>query len=190
MPTFGTPEWESAILNRLRANDEAALRQLMEAYFDTVANVAFRYVRDPDAARDIAQNVFISVWNHRLTPPTPGKLVHYLRRAARNTALNAIDRDAAAARLASTLTSDSAIFHPYEENRGASEVDVEELRQAVQRAMAKLSPRVREVALLHLEQGLQPGEIAQLLGVAPRTVYNQLRKAMHYLAEALGGWPR
>lgn len=190
MSTSGTPEWEVALVARLHDGDETALRELMDAYFQTVADVAFRYLRTTDDARDVAQEVFIRLWERRGALAPTGKLVHYLRRVARNSALDRLDRDAAAMRLERTLTSEYEIVRPHEENRGAMEVDMAELSQAVRRAMEELSPRVREVAGLYLEQGLEPGEIARLLGVAPRTVYNQLRTAMQRLADALGGWPR
>jgi RNA polymerase sigma-70 factor (ECF subfamily) len=190
MPTFGTPEWEAALVARLQADDETALRELMDAYFDTVAEVAFRYVRTTDAARDVAQDLFIRLWERRLLLEPTGQLVHYLRRAARNAALDVLDRDAAAARLAQKLASEYELIRPYNENMGANEVDTDELNQALHRAVEGLSPRVREVVLLHIEQGLEPGEIAQLLGTAPRTVYNQLRKAMQHVTDALSGWQR
>lgn len=190
MPASGTPEWEAALVLRLREGDETALRELMEVYFDTVADVAFHYVRNTDDARDVAQLVFIRVWENRQTLLVTGQLVHYLRRAARNAALDMLARDASAARLAHHVTAEYDVVRPYDENLGASQVDIDELNQAVRRAMATLSPRVREVASLYLEQGLEPGEIAQLLRVAPRTVYNQLRKAMRTLANTLEGWPR
>ncbi|HXC24637.1 MAG TPA: sigma-70 family RNA polymerase sigma factor [Gemmatimonadaceae bacterium] len=188
MPTVGTSEWEASIITRLQASDETALRELMQAYFDNVADVAFRYVRTVDGARDVAQDVFIRLWERRLSLVPSGHIIHYLRRAARNAALDALDRDASANRLAESLQYESDLIRPQAENLGISAVEADELHQAVRDAMRALTPRVREVALLYLEQGLEPGEIAQLLGVAPRTVYNQLRTAMRTVGETMSGW--
>jgi RNA polymerase sigma-70 factor (ECF subfamily) len=183
-----TLAWQSAIVVRLRANDDSALSELMGAYFDAVADVAFHYVRTIDAARDVAQTVFIRVWEHRHSLEVSGNIVHYLRRSARNAALDALDRNAAAARLAATVALDLELFHPHDDNSGLSAVEAHELTEAVRHAVGDLPPRVREVALLYLEQGLEPGEIAQVLGTAPRTVYNQLRRAMQHLTQVLGAW--
>ena len=177
-----------ALVQRLNADDETALAELMRDHFDAVADIAFHYVRSVDAARDIAQTVFIRLWEHRRTLRLTGNVIHYLRRSARNAALDALDRDAAAARLAATVALDCTLVPLRDEGDRMRELEARELTEAVQRATRLLPPRVREVTALYLEQGLEPGEIAHLLGTAPRTVYNQLRRAMRELAAALADW--
>ena len=48
-----------------RADDEGALREIMEAHFDDIAALALQYVRSMDLARDVAQETFIRFWDHR-----------------------------------------------------------------------------------------------------------------------------
>lgn len=162
----------------------------MHAYLGDVVAIAFTYVRREDVAADVAQEVFIRVWERREGLDPAGQLSHYLRRAARNAALNVLARDAAAARLAESLVREFAVEPRAAENAGAAAVEGQELDPRVRDAIAALSPRVREIVLLYIERGMEPGEIATLLSVAPQTVYNQLSRAMKTLALSIRHDPR
>jgi RNA polymerase sigma-70 factor (ECF subfamily) len=182
---FDPPQDVDPLIVRLRADDERALEEAMRAYLTDVAAVAFTYVRNSDTAADVAQDVFIRVWERRHALDPSGRLLHYLRRAARNTALKVLERDAAAARLAAALLREYAVLPHHAGNAGLSAVEAQEFNRQVREALVALPPRVREIVLLSHERAMTPGEIATLLGVAPQTVYNQLGRAMKTLARAL-----
>lgn len=171
----------AALIMRLRANDEQALRTVMEARYDDVVAIAYHYVRTYDLAHDVAQQVFIGLWGRRHTLREDGSLIGYLRRAARNTALKLLAHDASAARLEEALAREYMAVRPHDENLGLSDVEAAEFNARVQSVLSTLSPRVREVALLYHERGLDPIEIATMLDIAPATVYVQLRKATQAL---------
>jgi RNA polymerase sigma-70 factor (ECF subfamily) len=177
-------EHDVSLLERLRLGEEGALRELMTRYAADVMRVAFHYVRDASLAHEVAQDVFVAVWErrHLLDARTP--LVHYLRRAGRNRALNVLRDDAARVKLAEQIgrDTDARIAN---ENEGPHSVHAAEIDATIRRIVTTLTPRVQEVLLLYYERGLEPGEIAATLGVAPRTVYNQLRTALRRLADAL-----
>jgi RNA polymerase sigma-70 factor (ECF subfamily) len=57
---------------------------------------------------------------------------------------------------------------------------------ALERAFAGLAPAYREVALLVGVEGLQPAEVAAILGQRPEAVRQRLARARTQLAAALG----
>jgi len=57
---------------------------------------------------------------------------------------------------------------------------------ALERALAALSPAYREVALLVGGEGMQPTEVAEILGLRADAVRQRLARARSQLAEALG----
>ena len=173
-----------ALIARLRADDETALEALMRLYSTDVARVAYHYVRNEDTTYDIAQEVFVAVWNRRHALDDRTSLVHYLRRAARNRALNALKQHASRAHLSERLA-DDATRPRHAENLGPMAARAAEVDTIVRKIVDTLTPRVREVLLLYYERGLEPREISSLLGIAPRTVYVQLRTALRALAVAL-----
>jgi RNA polymerase sigma-70 factor (ECF subfamily) len=173
---------------RLRQDDERALGAIIDAYYDDIAGLAFHYVRSHDAASDIAQETFIGCWNRRHALRTDVILIHYLRRSARNKALDTLRGDARAAKWEGLATDESLAAAPHADNAGIAATETEQFNAIVDRVAATLSPRVREVLLLYYRRGLEPNEIAEALDVAPSTIYNQLRKAMKVFAESLTNW--
>jgi RNA polymerase sigma-70 factor (ECF subfamily) len=57
---------------------------------------------------------------------------------------------------------------------------------ALERALAQLPESYREVALLVGIEGMQPGEVATILGLKPEAVRQRLSRARALLADLLG----
>jgi RNA polymerase sigma-70 factor (ECF subfamily) len=174
---------DTDLIGRIRHNDESALAEAMDLYADDVIAIAFHSVRNMDVANDVAQDVFIRLWERRHDLAVEN-LAYYLRRAARNAAISVLRQDAVLARTKQAVATEYETVRTHVVNHGMSVVEADELTQRIRTTLATLSPRVQEIALLYHEQAFEPGEIAMLLGVAPQTVYNQLRTAMQALARA------
>jgi RNA polymerase sigma-70 factor (ECF subfamily) len=56
---------DSEICQKLRDNDESALRFLMDRHGALVLRLAMNVLSDRQEAEDVAQEVFLSVWNNR-----------------------------------------------------------------------------------------------------------------------------
>jgi RNA polymerase sigma-70 factor (ECF subfamily) len=56
---------DSEICQKLRHNDESALRFLMDRHGAMVLRLAMNVLSDRQEAEDVAQEVFLSVWNNR-----------------------------------------------------------------------------------------------------------------------------
>jgi len=188
MPALNTTAHDAAWIRRLRADDERALREIMEAYFDDIAELAWQYVRSPDVARDVAQEAFIRCWEHRHQLRADTTLRPYLSRVARNRALDLLREDARAAKLEQQIMAEYATSASQADNEGVARLEADEFRLLIRQVAATLTPRVREILLLYFEQALDPTEIASMLQLAPGTVYAQLRKGLHVYVRALRGW--
>jgi RNA polymerase sigma-70 factor (ECF subfamily) len=190
MTSSNVADRDAQWIARLRDDDEGALRDVMDAHFDDIAALAFRYVHSRDLARDIAQETFIRFWDqrHHLTADTAVR--PYLARVARNRALDILRQDTHAADLEQRIASGYVGAGSYSNNEGMTQVEADEFHMLVRAIADTLTPRVREVLLLYFEEQLEPAEIASVLGVAPKTVYNQLHTALQVYAKALvGRWP-
>jgi RNA polymerase sigma-70 factor (ECF subfamily) len=77
---------------------------------------------------------------------------------------------------------------------GESRVDADEITKAIERVLAMMPPRQREVAALRLRHQLTTAEIAQRLAISPRTVEVHISRATKALREQLpallSGTPR
>jgi RNA polymerase sigma factor (sigma-70 family) len=75
---------ERELLMRMHDGDEQAFTELVTRYLDHATRFAYYLVRSQDAAEDIVQGVFVSIWEHRhmIDPNRPFK--SYLFRSVRN----------------------------------------------------------------------------------------------------------
>jgi RNA polymerase sigma-70 factor (ECF subfamily) len=92
-PAFPAPQMlaDSTLLELVQAGDETAMAQLYDSYSRIVYSVALRVLRDPSAAEDILQEVFLSIWRR----PTGfvvarGSLGGWLAIVARNRSIDVL----------------------------------------------------------------------------------------------------
>src|SRR5438105_1369036 len=64
--------------------------------------------------------------------------------------------------------------------------DRAEARDVVEKAMARLSPKLRAAVVLHYYEGLTREEIAEVLGVPAGTVASRIAKAVAIMRKAMG----
>ena len=66
--------------------DQTAFTRLVESTCVLVSSIALAIVRDPDASRDIAQDVFVSAWHDIRKLREPSSFLPWLRQITRNRA--------------------------------------------------------------------------------------------------------
>jgi RNA polymerase sigma-70 factor (ECF subfamily) len=66
-------------------------------------------------------------------------------------------------------------------------LEVNDLQQDVWAALGKLSPKLRETAVLRYFHGLQYKEIGEILGISPKTAESRMRLAHQKLREIIPG---
>lgn len=171
---------DTELLERMRT-DPGAFAALVRAWWAPLVGYATRMVDNTDAAEDVVQEAFIRFWEKRAdwrSGTVPRVLLYTL---TRNLALNRRKFDAVRerSRSARRYPFPRAIATPVEEVEG------EELRGALTKAIDRLSPRRREVLLLSRVEGLTRSEIAQVTGLSPQSVANCLVSALADLRNAL-----
>lgn len=167
-------------LAAIRGGDRAAFEQLFRAYYGRLADYVVRLVESPDAAEDVVQGMFIALWTRRESLPDVDALPAYLHRAVRNRALNHL-RDQRRSVGSSSTTEDEPGIEPSVE----TELHVADLDTALQRALASLAPRTREVFLLSRQHELTYQQIASTLGISVKTVETLMGRALRALRSAL-----
>lgn len=174
---------ESALVARVREGDSKAFRILVERYMDSVTRFAFYIVHSHDSADDIAQSVFVGMWQYRQTLDPVRPLKPYLFRATRNRALNEKKsnavRNAYAEQVQAEQDSGSIIaFEPSPEGLILS-------TSAVQHALEQLSDRRRLALRLRLEDEMTHNEIAQVLDISYEAAKRLVGRALAELQKIL-----
>jgi len=184
-PSTGPDEADATIVARLRVADERAFRDLWEQYHQGLVRFAHRYVRSHDSAADIVQDVFIALWERHAHIEVRGSLAGYLYGMVRYTAMDFRKHERVMQRHVDVTTAAYASAPVVARNLGLDAVEVETLQQLLRATIATLPPRTREIFLMSREDGLAPGAIASVLGIAPQVVYNQLSRALKALHDAV-----
>lgn len=172
---------ERELIRRLAAGDAAALEGLIRQHRPAVISYAARMLEGSDLAEDIAQETFVRLWERRGSWASADSLRPLLYRIARNLALN--EKRRVRVRVHSTEKASRASVC-----RGPTPMEVVEegeLRTCVEAAINGLPVRRREVFVLARFHDLTFREIAEVMGISPQTVANQMSSALRDLQTAL-----
>lgn len=168
------------LLAGVREGNARALQALVDLYWNPLVSFASGILRCEDAAEDVAQRAFIRFWERRdaWRPGSDPKLILYT--VARNLALNQLESDRARVRRRSApLVPRPSISTP------AQLLEEAEMVRALESAIELLSPRRREALVLARFHHMTHAEIAQVMGLAQRTVTNHITAALAELETAL-----
>lgn len=167
------------ILTRIRDGDTEALAVLYRTLFPSLWRLAMLRAGSTALAEEMVHDVFLALWLRREHLPMDVDIHVYLAVAVRNRA-----RDWHAHARVVRGTEDAvthALLDPPAINQGSAPPDVltesHEFVAAYHRALAALSDREREAALLRWEEGLSFEQIAVVLGLSKNGVRKILLRA-------------
>lgn len=168
-------------VRQVRQGSEEAFERIFRTHYPGLCAFAAGYVCRMDVARDIVQEVFLKIWERRKCWRVRTSLKAYLYGSVRNRALNHVQ---------SAWTTRTTVMEPHstslsEPRSPEDELHYKELADAVRRAVRRLPERRRTAFVLHRQQGLSYGEIADVMGISPRTVEGHISKALKHLRESL-----
>jgi RNA polymerase sigma-70 factor (ECF subfamily) len=173
---------DAELILRMRLGEESALEALYRRYGGLVYTLALRIVGDPELAREVLQDTFLSSWDGRETYDTArGRVPWWLMGIARHRAIDLLRSRSHQARLREQAPLGRAASEP-------ATADTEEvllLRRTVTAALQSLSAVQREAVELAYYAGLTQTEIARQLEEPLGTVKSRTRDAMEHLRHAL-----
>lgn len=165
---------ERELVDRCRRGEEGAFQELVDRYKDLVFALIARTMQDRSRAEDLAQEVFLRV--HRGLPYFRGeaRLSTWIYRIVANACYQAQDHSGGTVGLddrpASQLPSSAdRQFRDFE------------LRDRIEKAIARLPVNYRLLIAAHYLQGVQYDELAEALGLPLGTVKTQLFRAKRQL---------
>lgn len=180
---------DAECMTRLANGDDLALNDLMDRWGGRVAAFLFRMTGDRNVATDLAQDVFVRLYQSRRGYRPSGKFSSYLFAIASNLARNhlrwkarhpAVSLDATDGETGVSVVEavDSALT-PDE-----AAVGVEKAR-AIQQAFLCLPADLREAMTLFLHEDMSHAEIAKLLGCSKKAVETRVYRARQLLRARL-----
>lgn len=173
----------NARLTLLRQADPAAfIEQLFKTFYAPLGAVVYRVVPDRAVVEDILQDVFLRLWQGMEALPAIDSYRAYLNRMALNAALRHQQR--ALRQVAwDEAPPDTAPVAP----DALDALHAAEAASAVAAALQQLPPQCRLVFELSRYEEMSYQQIAEALEISPKTVENQMGKALRILRRELAG---
>lgn len=173
----------SSLAAAARAGDRESFRLLVEGLSRSLLALAYRYVRDWDAAADLTQETWVRVHGHLDRYDASRPFVAWVGAILRHRCLDHLRRlarrpeDAVGPEALDRLAPAAAAPDP------DAGIEAERLDRRLRLALPALTPRQRLVfALVDLE-GRERDEVARRLGISPATV----RTTLHFARRRLAG---
>ncbi|NLR58376.1 RNA polymerase sigma-70 factor [Chitinophaga polysaccharea] len=160
-------------------DDQQSFRQLFNHFYTGLVRFAMDLTISREAAEELVADVFIQLWKNRKQTDPILYFKTYLYTAVRNRCYNH-HRDQQKYQWLQ-LEEDDAL--PFDEVH--PQLEWKEMQQWLDRAVENLSPQGRTIFRLVREEGFKYKEVADILGISPRTVETQLVRATGRLRQAL-----
>lgn len=168
-------ENDIALFLQIKSGNRLALNTLFLSYYEPLCDFASRYSISSADAEEIVADVFIRLWKNAAFIEIRLSVRAYLFTSVRYGVL-------AVKKAQSPFISVDLIADVEED---VTEDHVPERMGAVYQAVDQLPPRCKEVFVMCRLDGLKQAEAAVILGIAEKTVENQLVKAMNLLRARL-----
>lgn len=182
-------DWE---LMRLTAGgDMVAFKKLVERHQRAVVNLGYRFLGSREEAEDVAQEVFLRVYNSAKKYKPEALFTTWLFRIATNACLNQL-RGRKRFRVVSLEAPSEGSQKEPVLNLQASDttqpdihLQQKELKSAIMEAVGSLPPNQRMAVILKRFEGLSYQEIAEVLKVSVSAVESLLFRAKQTLKQRL-----
>lgn len=170
---------EKDLLARLKNADEEAFTQIFEMYVKKVYQFVLSYNKEKTEAEDITQNVFIKIWEKKLSINIDKSFEGFIFTIAYRLVIDYFRKN-------------SVHFHRttiigLAEESIASQVNSDDLlkrhnlESLYEKALQSLTAKRKEIFLLSRHNGLSNKQIAEQLGISIKTVENQMTAALSSL---------
>jgi RNA polymerase sigma-70 factor (ECF subfamily) len=183
------------LMARIAKGDGDAFEILVDRHQASVLNLIYRFIGDRTQAKDLAQEVFIKVWQAAKTYRPEAKFTTWIYRIATNVCFNEL-KSARHKKWFSFHQSDDHRGNTFEETLSDSAPSVEDLLLEKERsrqisdALQSLPDNQRMALVLKRYDDLSYAEIAQIIGCSVSAVESLLVRAKRTLQKKLKNYER
>lgn len=172
---------DTDLMEKLSNDDQQAFSEIYSRNWEYMYKSAYAILKDSNASKDIVQDIFIWLWEHRsiikiqtlkpyLKTAVKFKVSNYIRSG--NIRQNFFDQMAEFSSSLSTPSDEELL-------------ELKQLKEIIQQAIGNLPSKCQEIFRLSREGYLSNQEIADKLSISIKTVENQMTTAIRRVREAL-----
>jgi RNA polymerase sigma factor (sigma-70 family) len=181
---------DGELVELAQAGDRDAFAELYDRYFDRIYDFLTRMMRNRSEAEDITQDTFIRAMNSLGRLDSTSSFKSWLFTIARNTALNRLERSGRSRPMpvVGEDSGDTLELYIVDTDRLGNPQDAvqaESMASLVWEAASGLNPKQYSLLDLHIRQGLDSSDIAEVLNVNRNNAYVMLNRMKAALAETV-----
>jgi len=164
----------SYILSQVALGNENAFAQFFNHHWPQVYGTGLRLTKSPEKAQDLAQDIFIKLWEQRHKLADVKQEDAYVYTLSRNVILDFLRK-----RVFDTENIDTLINYFADSSISAQEkMEYHELETTLQAAIDQLQGKVKEVFILSRFEGMTHEQIAQQLGISENSSKTYIVRAL------------
>lgn len=175
---------DSHILAIAQTNKTKALELAFDNYWELLFRHAYRKLQSEELAKDLAQEVFIIMWENLEKLMVQDDLLPYLYAVLRNRILIQYKKDNVRLRYAVDHAKKEESLEPSSHQLLLNK----ELQSVINDEISKMPSRMREIYSLKKEENRSIKEISEKLNLSEQTVKNQLQNASNRLKLRLNSY--
>ena len=163
------------LLSAVQSGDQKAFDTLFRRYYPMLCAYGHRFVELEDA-EEIVEDSLLWIWENRETLVIESSLNSYLFKMVYRRALNKL------AHIDATQRADTRFYEEMQEMlQDTDYYQIEELAKRIEDAVAALPESYREAFVMHRFRDMSYKEIAETLGVSPKTIDYRIQQALKQL---------
>ena len=183
MPDF-SHHTDSELTDLLRIGSEGAFTEIYDRFYGILYSHAYRKLQDREEVKDVLQELFTYIWNHREEQHYTTNLPAYLYTSVRNRILNVIRLKKM--KMGYQISIENFMEIGY--NITDALLRENELIALIEKEVATLPPKMRQIFEMSRKEHLSHKEIAEKLKISPATVKKQVNNALKTLRVKLGSY--
>lgn len=158
-------------------SNERTFEHLFKSYFKALHAYAYTIVNDEITAEEMVQTVFLKIWEKKEQLQVETSVKAYLYRSVYNCCMNYLKHK----KIKSNYREHISYSMKNEFDDASKKVQLTELETRLRAALNELPEQCRTIFQLSRFDELKYKEIAAHLGLSPKTVENQMGKALKIL---------
>jgi RNA polymerase sigma-70 factor (family 1) len=169
------------LLLALAAGDRTAFTRIFEQYWAQVYGVALRLTKSPEMARDLAQDIFLKLWDHRDKLTKVNNFYSFLYTITRNQVHDQLRKKVFRESNREFLVN----YFSAGQTTIADSLESRELDHLLHEAIEKLPPQLKQVLKLGRLEGLSHEEISAKMGITPQSSRTYMARAVAALHKTM-----
>jgi len=170
------------LVNALRKGDSQPFNRLVMLYQGNIYNLALNYLKVPEEAKDITQDIFITAYRSISTLRDDSKFSAWLYQIATNHCRNRLKKLRKRGFFTSRSIDDpDHPIHLSNDDSPEERIEQEDRSRIVRTAIAAMPAAEKEVLIMRDLQEMTYEEISEVLGVPLGTVKSKLNRARNAL---------